>query len=881
MSDEVVEWLRSNGLNFDPVLNGKVQRYVPEGRKDARGWYVGAATIVKGNMIYSITVGDWETDKHIYFRTGGFSNGDLDEYKKTVKERSKEVENEKERMHEDAAKKAAEIWEKSSAAGESEYLKNKKIDGVETGIRFHEGKIVVPLRDSSGALTGLQFISKDGEKRFLPGTKKKGCFFVIPNRGCMDRYVCEGFATAVSVSLATKAEVYVAFDAGNLKSVAGAIRDKSKSENEDAHRIIIAADNDQGREHGKNIGVEKATEAAAWVNGKVVIPFFQEQFETGKNPSDWNDIHCIYGIEEVGRQIEEQTKNIGKEVDRSMPGNDSDHERLTETESGSGGKEAQAAYGIEQAVDDVWDKDAIKYLGFIDGKHSYISKHSKKIVPLSPSQHTELNLLELMPYRYWDTKYSNVVITEKGPKKLAIKWNMAADELITKSLNSGYFEPGRIRGAGVFKDGKSVVINTGSQLIVDGESVSHSVYESKYIYIPGPKISFADVEPASHDDCLSLLDVGHAILWQKDNEAKFFLGWLVCAILSGALKWRPHLYITGAPGVGKSWLLENLVHPLIRQFSEYFLSNSSEAGIRQSIKNNALAVIWDEPEVNNESDNRVIQKVLALARQSSFESDGRVSRGTSSGSAMEFSIKACFLLGSIKDAVQEGADLTRFTILGLTKISDPCEAQSHFKRLEKIAYELTDGDFPKRFAKMVCLRMRDFEQNNEMLKNIITRQFNSRVAQQYAALLSGYCIIAYEKPVTEDVAIELVTLITGQENVHHDPSEDIREVFDYLTAKMVVVDAAEDKSGSVRMSIGEIMGKDALSDRLESYGMRVVSRDDAKYLFVCHRHPELKNIFRDSKWVSGWVRSLSKMDGTRSAAQRISGTLRRGIEIPI
>lgn len=81
------------------------------------------------------------------------------------------------------------------------------------------------LRDSVRQLSSLQFIDADGNKRFLSGGRVTGCYHAI---GTPNGSICiaEGHATGASIYQATGREVAVAFDCGNLESVARAIRAK-------------------------------------------------------------------------------------------------------------------------------------------------------------------------------------------------------------------------------------------------------------------------------------------------------------------------------------------------------------------------------------------------------------------------------------------------------------------------------------------------------------------------------------------------------------------------------------------------------------------------------------------------------------------------------
>jgi hypothetical protein len=93
---------------------------------------------------------------------------------------------------------------------------------------------------------------------------------------------------------ATGGYVVTAFDAGNLQPVALRLR----QEHPEA-RIIIAADNDAWTEG--NPGLTKAKSAAKACSGQVVFPRFTHD-ET--QPTDFNDLFCLEGIEQVKTQLE-------------------------------------------------------------------------------------------------------------------------------------------------------------------------------------------------------------------------------------------------------------------------------------------------------------------------------------------------------------------------------------------------------------------------------------------------------------------------------------------------------------------------------------------------------------------------------------------------
>jgi putative DNA primase/helicase len=206
-----------------------------------------------------------------------------------------------EEIHAETRRRAAEIWKMAEPAPATHpYLTKKGI--APYGVRVSWGSLVIPLRDSAGTLQGLQFIDQDGGKKYLTGTRKTGAYFAIGGKPAGVLYLCEGFATGASIHQATGGAVAVAFDAGNLRSVAEALRQKFPG-----LRIVVCADNDTWTDG--NPGATKAREAAEAVEGLLALPIFRN---TAERPTDFNDLHCLEGPDEVRRQIEAATPASGQ-----------------------------------------------------------------------------------------------------------------------------------------------------------------------------------------------------------------------------------------------------------------------------------------------------------------------------------------------------------------------------------------------------------------------------------------------------------------------------------------------------------------------------------------------------------------------------------------
>lgn len=203
-----------------------------------------------------------------------------------------------------AADQARDLWDAASEAGAAEhgYLKRKGVGahGVRVGA---DGWLLIPLRNGDGELRNVQRVAPgkpvDGgpDKLFLKGGQVSGLWHMLGSINSADVVLlAEGYATAASVHEATGRPVAVAFNAGNLKNVARALRKTMPGV-----LFVVCGDDDRATalHRGKNPGAEAATAAATLVHGISVLP---KGLPSGA--SDFNDLHAAKGLDTVRAQIE-------------------------------------------------------------------------------------------------------------------------------------------------------------------------------------------------------------------------------------------------------------------------------------------------------------------------------------------------------------------------------------------------------------------------------------------------------------------------------------------------------------------------------------------------------------------------------------------------
>lgn len=166
---------------------------------------------------------------------------------------------EQQQRYEQTALKARAIWQNSTPVHSHDYLTKKRISG--NYARISGNDLVIALWNEQRAISTLQFINPNGDKRFLSGGKIKECFAPIgtPTNKIL---ICEGFATGASLHDDSGLFVACAMNAGNLEGVARVIRRLFKSS-----EIVICGDNDIS-----GVGQTAAKKAAIACGGSYIYP---------------------------------------------------------------------------------------------------------------------------------------------------------------------------------------------------------------------------------------------------------------------------------------------------------------------------------------------------------------------------------------------------------------------------------------------------------------------------------------------------------------------------------------------------------------------------------------------------------------------------------
>ena len=507
-------------------------------------------------------------------------------------------------------------------------------------------------------------------------------------------------------------------------------------------------------------------------------------------------------------------------------------------------------------------------LGFKEKEFFFTSSANRQIVPIS--KFSESDLLGLMPIDYWEAVFP-------GAGAQRVDWVTAKSTLMSEARAKGIFQSRNVRGAGVWNDEGRVVVNMGDHLIVDGYRVELGSLPSRFFYTLGVALPGLRSDPLSADECNLLLNVCSTFKWIKPDFSFLMAGALVTSRVCGALPIRPHVWLTGASQNGKSTLLEGLIAPMIGEPVVHAIGGTSEAGVRQSLKADAIPVLFDEFETTGPKSAQDIAACVELMRASWSETAAMIIKGGSSGNATAFQVRFSAIVSSIRTNLQNDADRSRFAILELAPHGSD---QEHWKKLSGLLAHI-DIEYGNRLfartVKMVPILLKNYKK----LKIALAKRASQRFGDQYGMLLAGYSILMQDEPFTDADADMLASHVSLNDERDEAKVKDHDDALTMLKTKSVMMmDLSGDRrEWSIYEAILESRRDTDLRKDLLTLGIRV---ELDKVIVAGHTHSEMeKKVFANTRWSKTWINSLLRIPGTVKKVHRIGGYSGLSIEIPI
>ncbi|WVR18294.1 CHC2 zinc finger protein [Bordetella phage PY223] len=538
--------------------------------------------------------------------------------------------------------------------------------------------------------------------------------------------------------------------------------------------------------------------------------------------------------------------------------------------------------GYEPAQD--FEDTPYRPLGYDHGRYYYLAGRAAQVIELSSSGHTKLNLLSIAPLPFWQRSYPPAKDSDGA------MWDMAANALMRQCENAGVYDPAKVRGRGAWWDDGRSLLHVGGALIVDGEQRPLTDPSVRFIYEAAPALHIDMQDPLSAREASELAALCRMLQWEKPISATLLAGWIFLAPICGALAWRPHIWITGGAGTGKTWVQSNIVGPVVGNTAIHPQGVATEAGIRQLLGMDARPVIFDEAEGEDAQAQARIQAIMALARQASSENGGAIIKGSATGKATTYRIRSMFGFSSIGVGVQQYADKTRVTVLAMQIDQNKTDEQrkAHFDALQAKAAGLLTQEYCARLRARAVNMIGAIRENAKTFAaagaSVIGTQ---RLGDQIGTMLAGAYAMHNGGLITPEDARAWIAKQDWSEEAALNEVKDEQSCLSHILEYVVRV--AGDLSTSER-SIGELLraaltkersgdvGPQAAEEHLLRIGVKIADGG----LVIANTHTAVAKILNGTLWAKQWGRILKRLPGAhaRNVERYGSGGTHRGVWLP-
>ncbi|MGK7871509.1 hypothetical protein [Falsiroseomonas sp. E2-1-a20] len=501
-------------------------------------------------------------------------------------------------------------------------------------------------------------------------------------------------------------------------------------------------------------------------------------------------------------------------------------------------------------------------LGHDRGKFFFYTSEGRQVLALSSRDLSSTGeLLQLASLRWLEGAY---------PGRESFNTRDAASALIRECYAVGVFDPDARRGRGVWLDDGRLVMHLGDHLLVDGKATQLTDHRSRYIYEQAQPLNITLGEPLTDAESRSFLALCRSLSWSDPiRDGSLFAGWIVSALIGGVLAWRPHLWLTGEAGGGKTWIMDNILIPAFGSFALLVQGKTSEAGIRGELGQDARPVLFDEAETQSEQDRGRIQQVIDLARQASSEHGAAIVKGTQDGGSRRQLLRASFLFASINVGLTQAADESRFAVLTLVE-GNP----DQFAALKIAHAEAMVPNFCGRLLARLLAMAPIIRANAETLADAIARTgAGRRAGDTLGTLIAGQLALVNARQITPEEAAKIVE---GREWVKTAAAE-ARAAPEWERALAHLMQAEAMRrttAGRTELfSVSELLG--AITVETEGIGhleakehlRRMSMRVMDERLLVGNRSTEVAQLFRSTPWGSSWSTTLARMPGAKRGVE--------------
>jgi len=265
-------------------MDGRIHRYSAKRNGNKDEYY--SCQIIEGNH-FRCMFGSWGGNQPRHF-WNSFDKNEIPDFDEKIEAINKQFEIEREIKQKKTQEEFIRFWNDLEPGNNHPYLTKKQIKAHD--VKKRDNFLYVPYYSYDKAVSTCVRIDKDGNKRNYTGLSTKLLFHPFGSlENAKEIIFCEGYATAASIYECTK---ITTISCGNCHNVAMVAQIFSNQYPES--KLSYAMDNGEAGEKVK-------TEWTTYFNKNVYTP--------SHNESDFNDVFCKYGKEEVIKLFKKKSLN--------------------------------------------------------------------------------------------------------------------------------------------------------------------------------------------------------------------------------------------------------------------------------------------------------------------------------------------------------------------------------------------------------------------------------------------------------------------------------------------------------------------------------------------------------------------------------------------
>ena len=393
-------------------------------------------------------------------------------------------------------------------------------------------------------------------------------------------------------------------------------------------------------------------------------------------------------------------------------------------------------------------------------------------------------LVSLAPERFW--------YALRGIESLStIIARGIGDGLIREADRMGQLDVGNVlgRGAARLPNGKTAW-HLGDRILQDGKD--RGLEDVEGIWQAEPAIPVP--KPATDAQVAAARDAILRYRWQTRQDGQRFLGWMAAAVAGGALDWRPHIILAAKASSGKSWLITQVLAPLLGPLLQNY-DNVTPAALATDIAGAALPVIIDEAQPSGSNAQR-LEQILELFRSAS--GGGIRAKSDGKGGVTRQSLRFSGMLSATVSPNFGAPDSSR---ISQVRLGPPVDDWLAVSKAIRSALEAADGIR----ARMIIDSGKIADNAREIAEEIQSEgSKDTRQSMVTAALTAGYWFWTNQEP--DDMVGEF----------NNEPDVD-----DALDALMIILGIAIKRPGAPDTTLSYVLRKiEDTGTIAETYGIK-------------------------------------------------------------